>query len=85
MDGAFHAFDELAMRIRRRGKQQLRIPGKKPSILRASILSGLTRKEVQCLVAEPLEPATVETERYNRAARVLAAWTRDPDFTDARG
>jgi hypothetical protein len=61
------------------------IPNKKPSISRASILSGLTRKEVQRLVNEPLDPEAVEAERYNRAARVLTAWTRDPDFLDPAG
>lgn len=83
---SFHAFEELAKRVYVDvAITDFGIPGKKPSISRASILSGLTRKEVQRLVAEPLEPATVETERYNRAARVLTAWTRDPDFADARG
>ena len=83
---SFHAFEELAKRVYVDvAITDFGIPGKKPSISRASILSGLTRKDVQRLVAEPLEPATVETERYNRAARVLTAWTRDPDFTDAHG
>jgi len=83
---SFHAFEDLAKRVYVDvAITDFGIPGKKPSISRASILSGLTRKEVQRLVAEPLEPATVETERYNRAARVLTAWTRDPDFADARG
>jgi hypothetical protein len=83
---SFHAFEELAKRVYVDvAIHDFGIPGKKPSISRASILSGLTRKEVQRLVAEPLEPTTAETERYNRAARVLTAWTRDPDFVDARG
>ena len=82
---SFHAFEELAKRVYVDvAISDFGIPGKKPSISRASILSGLTRKDVQRLVAEPLEPAAVETERYNRAARVLTAWTRDPDFLDAR-
>ena len=83
---SFHAFEDLAKRVYVDvAITDFGIPGKKPSISRASILSGLTRKDVQHLLAEPLEPAAVETERYNRAARVLTAWTRDPDFTDARG
>lgn len=83
---SFHAFEDLAKRIYVDvALRDFCIPGKKPSISRASILSGLTRKEVQRLVAGPVEPETVESERYNRAARVLTAWTRDPDFADARG
>jgi hypothetical protein len=83
---SFGEFEELAKRayidvvIRDFG-----IPGKKPSISRASILSGMTRKEVQRLLGTPEETIAVDRERYNRAARVLTAWTRDPDFVDARG
>lgn len=63
------------------------IPGKKPSISRASILSGLTRKEVQRLVTEAASEARSADllEHENRAVRVLSAWTRDADFVDAQG
>lgn len=77
-DLAKRAFVEVAL-------TDFAIPGKKPSISRASILTGLTRKEVQRLVAEP-DPIGPETEeRYNRAARVLTGWVRDPDFHDSKG
>lgn len=83
---SFHAFEELAKRVYVDvAISDFGIPGKKPSISRASILSGLTRKEVQRLVAVPVQPQTAQAERYNRAARVLTAWTRDPDFADASG
>jgi hypothetical protein len=83
---SFHAFEALAKRVYVDvAIRDFGIPNKKPSISRASILSGLTRKEVQRLVNEPLDPEAVEAERYNRAARVLTAWTRDPDFLDAAG
>lgn len=62
------------------------LPGKKPTISRVSILTGLTRKDVQRWVhGEPGEAATIATERYNRAAKVLAAWLRDTRFQDAQG
>jgi hypothetical protein len=62
------------------------IPGKKQTISRISVLSGLTRKEVQRLVTTTREPGEVITaERYNRAARVVAGWVRDPAFTDEMG
>jgi len=56
------------------------IPGRKPSISRVSVLTGLTRKEVQRL-ADP-QPAhdREQVERHNRAARVVAGWIRDADF-----
>jgi hypothetical protein len=83
---SFAAFEELAKRVYVDvASTDFGIPGKKPSISRASILSGLTRKEVQRLLSEPALPSSADGERYNRAARVLTAWTRDPEFLDARG
>ncbi len=83
---SFGAFEDLAKRayidvvINDFG-----IPGKKPSISRASVVSGLTRKEVQRLLSVSGDATAPDGERYNRAARVLTAWTRDPDFLDANG
>ena len=57
--------------------------GKKPSISRIAILSGLTRKEVQRL-AETTGQAPAN-DQHNRAARVLTGWVRDPDFHDSNG
>ena len=53
------------------------IAGKKPSISRAAILSGLTRRDVQTLVATPIEAVTETGERFNRAVRVLNGWLHD--------
>ena len=83
---SYGAFEEIAKRVYVQvALNDFGIPGKKPSISRASILSGLTRKEVQRLLSEPAERALDTTDRYNRAARVLTAWGRDPDFLDAHG
>lgn len=81
---SFTAFEQLAKRVYVDvALRDFGIPGKKPSLSRASILSGLTRKEVQRLVAEPDDaPAP---ERENRAARVHGAWARDADFVDTDG
>lgn len=62
------------------------LPGKRPSLSRVSILTGLTRKDVQRWARGEAEAAeALASERYNRAARVLAGWIRDPRFHDARG
>lgn len=61
------------------------IDGKKQTVSRISILTGLTRKEVQRLLQEPPEPDARITEEYNRAARVMTGWVRDPDFGDGKG
>ncbi|MDZ4131399.1 MAG: DUF6502 family protein [Hydrogenophaga sp.] len=54
------------------------LPDKKISASRVSILTGLNRKEVARLTAEPADGAAdATTGRYNRAARVLTGWVRD--------
>ncbi len=88
---SYTAFDEMARRLYvDLALREFGIPGKKPSVSRASILSGLTRKEVQRFVEEaeaaPGSRAAVPSpEHHNRAGRVLAAWAREPDFIDAQG
>lgn len=81
---AFTAFEKLAKRVYvDLAFNEFRLPGKKPSISRTSILSGLTRKDVQRLLTDPDERATAEGAKYNRAARVLTGWVRDAEFADA--
>ncbi len=63
--------------------QETGIQGKKPSVSRVSILSGLSRKEVQRVLNLPLLGVDEPLEHYNRAARVIAGWVRDPDFLDS--
>lgn len=64
--------------------QELALEDRKPSLARASVITGLTRKEVSRLAAqEAPDPGT--TERYNRAARVVSGWVRDRRYHDARG
>jgi Family of unknown function (DUF6502) len=84
---SFVAFEALAKRVYVDvALRDFGIPGKKPSISRAAILSGLTRKEVQRLVAEGAPDAPeAPADRDNRAIRVLSAWTRDADFADEDG
>lgn len=62
------------------------IPGRKPSVSRAALLTGLTRKEVQRLVErdDGIE-GDGDALPENRASRVVAGWVRDSDFQDARG
>jgi hypothetical protein len=82
----FSAFEELAKRAYVDvAMNDFAIPGKKPSISRASILTGLTRKDVQRLVNSNDDPGELPEGRYNRAARVLTGWIRDPDFLNRSG
>lgn len=83
---SFNAFADLAKRVYVDvGLEEFGIPGKKQTISRVSILSGLSRKEVQRVLNLREPKDTDEVERYNRAARVVAGWVRDRDFTDTAG
>ena len=82
----FSAFEELAKHVYvQTALADFGIPGKKPTLSRASILTGLTRKDVQRLVLIPAPERAASDEGYNRAARVLTGWARDADFQAADG
>ena len=61
------------------------LPRRKPSISRASVLTGMTRKEVSRLWKAPISSGEPAVDKYNRAARVISAWVRDERYADARG
>jgi hypothetical protein len=65
--------------------EEFAIPGKKPTISRASVLSGLTRKDVQRLVTERAADEDELPYLHNRATRVLTAWVRDPHYHGSDG
>ena len=61
------------------------IPGRKSTISRASVITGLSRKEVKRLL-EISEPGDLgASEQYNRAARVINGWLHDDRFTNGKG
>lgn len=61
------------------------IAGRKQSVSRVSVITGLSRKEVLRVRQLERPDDRAGTERYNRAARVIAAWRREKRFHDARG
>ncbi|HYS13555.1 MAG TPA: DUF6502 family protein [Burkholderiaceae bacterium] len=65
--------------------REFAIPGRLPSISRAALLTGLTRKEVQRLANAPEELAGDGYATHSRASRVVAGWVRDADFHAANG
>jgi len=83
---SFSAFADIAKRVYVDvALKDFSLPGKKPTTSRVAVLSGLTRKEVHRLLAEPVVDGAEGFERYNRATRVLTGWARDADFLDRRG
>ena len=61
------------------------LPGRKTTVSRASVLTGLSRKEIARIQKLPRVSDTHIQDRYNRAARVITGWMRDESFTDAAG
>jgi hypothetical protein len=61
------------------------IKNRKQTISRVAVLTGLTRKVVKRLKEGTEAPGHQLARRYNRAARVIAGWRRDPAFLTRRG
>ena len=61
------------------------IKGRKQSISRVSIVTGLSRKEVTRVRKLTRPDDSSSEEKYNRAARVIAAWRREDYFLDTEG
>ncbi|UCG39340.1 MAG: hypothetical protein JSV00_03670, partial [bacterium] len=61
------------------------IHGRKPSISRVSVITGLTRKEVSRLRDHADADERISAEKYNRAARVIGGWVRDERFHEGGG
>ena len=84
---SFDSFADLARRVyvEVAGSEEFRLGGRKQTVSRIAVLTGLTRKEVRRVADAPAQEASAEAERYGRAARVLAAWTSDSRFLDDAG
>lgn len=61
------------------------IEGRKQTISRVSVITGLNRKEVKRVSGLPVPDDQASSERYNRAARVIAGWRRDKVFCTKKG
>jgi len=60
------------------------IDGKKPTVSRLAIVTGINRKEVKRIMDLPddVEPAL---SKHNRAIRVVTGWLQDSDFNNSKG
>ncbi|MFO7593720.1 MAG: DUF6502 family protein [Pseudomonadota bacterium] len=61
------------------------IPGRKQTVSRISVVTGLNRKEVKRLQQTSAADDSTVNRRYNRAARVIGGWNRDERFCDNEG
>src|SRR5659263_422661 len=82
----YRTFSDIAKRVYVEvATEEFCIPGRKQSKSRVSILTGLSRKEVLRVRRLPALDDQGAGARYNRAARVVAGWVRDPRFDDGSG
>jgi hypothetical protein len=66
-------------------RDEFSVEGRKQSVSRVAVITGLTRKEV-ARVGSLRQPEDAEgRDRYNRASRVIAGWRRDRAFLDRSG
>ena len=61
------------------------VSGKKQTNSRVATITGLSRKEIQRLLAMSEVDDSDMVVRYNRAARVVYGWVHDEAYTDSRG
>jgi hypothetical protein len=66
-------------------KREFAIEGRKQTVSRVSVVTGLNRKEVKRVSELPVPDDQASSERYNRAARVIAGWRRDTAFRGKNG
>ena len=83
---AFGTFAELAKKTYVDvAFEEFSVPGKKQTISRVSVLTGLTRKETRRLHDLEGPDDLGAHQRYNRAVRVISGWVNDPRYHDNRG
>lgn len=79
----YGAFADIARRVYIEvARSDFALPGRKQTVSRISILTGLTRKEVSRVEALDLPDDQLVSQKYNRAARVIGGWIRAPEFAD---
>lgn len=82
----YGVFADLAKRIYVDvAMHDLEVPGRKQTVSRASVITGLSRKEISRVQSIDLPEVAGSAERYNRAARVISGWVRDSRFNDSAG
>lgn len=75
---AFDRFAELAREVYVDvAEREFRLPGRKQTVSRVSVLTGLTRKEVVRVQGRASVADDEATASYNRAARVVTGWVHE--------
>lgn len=79
----FNEFAELARMVYVKvGMREFQISGRKQTVSRVAVLTGLSRKEVLRIQRLSESAEVVLTKAPHRVERVISGWVRDPDFID---
>jgi len=82
----FRTFAELAKRVYVSvASDEFTIEGRKASVSRVSVITGLSRKEISRVKDDRGTDDNISAQKYNRAARVISGWLRDARFVDEHG
>ncbi|MEJ2564898.1 MAG: DUF6502 family protein [Gammaproteobacteria bacterium] len=83
---SYNAFADLAKWVYVDvASKEFTVPGRKQSVSRISVITGLTRKEVARVKSITVPSDTDEAAQYNRASRVIGGWLRDRRFSPQDG
>ncbi len=83
---SFLTFSDLAKRVFVEVAEEAFPPqGRKQSISRIAMLTGLSRKEVHRVKRLPHPSDDEAMVQQERSTRVISGWSRDPSFLDAEG
>jgi hypothetical protein len=77
-DIARHAYVDVA-------REDFSLPGRKQSLSRMAVLTGINRKDIAKLLERPHPLSGEANERPTAAARVITGWLNDVRFHNARG
>lgn len=80
----FATFVDLAKRVYvESAMEDFPLPGRKQTVSRAALLTGLSRKEVLRVTRLAPPKESIAAEQHSRGARVITGWIRDERFHNA--
>ncbi len=79
---SFAEFSDLAKYVYvDTARAEFHLPGRKQTVARMSMLTGIQRKEISRLLAIPEPQGGNLNASYNRSVRIASGWRRDPEFS----
>lgn len=83
---SYSQFAELARRaFIDVAEQDFKIEGRKQTLSRISVLTGINRKDVSKIQKQPHPLAGTPVPKLNRASRIINAWLHYPEFINSDG